>query len=268
MERWTMKYCKKCILPESFPGIVFNDEGVCNFCQDYKPYHPNLGREKLLEALNKRNKTGQFDCVVPISGGKDSTYILYYIVKEFGLNPIAVSYDSGYQTEIARKNVQKACDILGVQLVIVKSPGNIQTKLIKGSLLVSKRLGRMWRSCGNCEAIIRTVSINTAKDYKVPFVVWGSSALESIGSKNYEPCKNMGKIPQSAIVTRIKILINDPKKIREIPYIGYHSTKFDLFSIAQRRVLHFPSQLSLNPIGVPPFNDEASSVQRINGKSI
>jgi hypothetical protein len=251
-----MKYCKKCILPESYPGISFNDEGICNFCLEHKSYHQNLGREKLLEVLTSRKKNGKYHCVVPISGGKDSTYILYYVVKELGLNPIAVSYDSGYQTKIANENVRKACDVLGVYLVVVKSPGNIQTNLLKESFFISKRMGKISRPCGNCEAIIRTISINTAKKYEVPFVIWGSSALESIDNKNYEKYKKLGKIPYSGIVYKLKILLNDPKMIKEVPYIGYHAAKYDFFSIAQRRALHFPLRFALSPMGIPPFSNE------------
>ena len=117
-----MKYCKKCIVSETYPGISFNEDGICNLCLDYKPYHKYFDKGKLAEVLRSGLKTGKYDCVVPLSGGKDSTFILYYPVTELGLHPVAVSYDSGFQTQIAKENMQNACKILGVPLEVVVSP--------------------------------------------------------------------------------------------------------------------------------------------------
>jgi len=83
------RYCSKCILPDTYRDISFNSEGVCNYCVDYRPVDRNLGKEALLNLLRSRTKTGPYDCVVPLSGGKDSTFVLYYIVRELGLKPIA-----------------------------------------------------------------------------------------------------------------------------------------------------------------------------------
>jgi len=261
-----MKKCKKCILPESYPGISFNDEGICNFCLEYQPFHRYIGKDKLLEVLTSKAKTGQYDCVVPISGGKDSTYILYYIVKELGLNPIAVSYDSGFQVDISKENAKNACNILGVPLIIVKSPGNISSRLLKESLLASEKVGWFWHQCMNCEAIIRTVSINTAKTYKVPFVIWGSSALESVDNKNYENYKSLGKrrkvIPNTFLyylTSKFMVLLKNPKKANKIPghiysFMGYHVVKFNFLSILQRLRLNFPYRYSFKPHAIPPFS--------------
>ena len=75
-----MKRCKKCILPENYPGITFNEEGICNYCLTYKKreYYGEEELKKILEAY--RNKNGNYDCIVGISGGRDSAYALYYLV--------------------------------------------------------------------------------------------------------------------------------------------------------------------------------------------
>ena len=74
--------CKHCILPKEYPDIHFNEDGVCNYCQNYKQTN-SLGEKALKEILNsKRNQNSPYDCVVPISGGKDSVFILYYAVKK------------------------------------------------------------------------------------------------------------------------------------------------------------------------------------------
>ena len=186
-----MKYCTSCILPESYPGIAFNDEGVCNYCLEYEPDRQPLGQAELLAVLNSKERAGPYDCVVPVSGGKDSTFILYYIVKELKLNPLVVSYNSGYQHELAAENVKTACDILNVKLEEFSSPGDIQTKLLKTSYILSTKVGRIW-GCANCAAILRILPTLAANRYKVPFVIYGDSRFESVVIKKPAAVANNG----------------------------------------------------------------------------
>jgi hypothetical protein len=264
----TMKYCVRCIMPESYPGVYFNDEGVCNYCIGYKSFHKPLGKERLLELLTSQPRTGKYDCVVPISGGKDSTYILYYVVKKLGLKPIAVTYDSGFQSSIALENARNACSVLNVPLIEVKSPKHIRTKMLKESLLVSNKLGALWHQCGNCEAILRNMSMSAAKTHETHFVIWGSSALESGDSKTYEWYKQSGSphgispvgILRKAI-SKIRVLLNTPKRIYEIPrkvysYVGYHAIKYYYYSISERLSLDFSYRYAFKPHAIPPFDGE------------
>jgi hypothetical protein len=262
-----MKRCKNCIMPETYPGIFFNEEGICNFCLDYRPYQEYLGKEKIIDVLNSVVKTGPYDCVVPISGGKDSTFILLYAVRELKLNPIAVSYDSGFQTEIAKENLRNACKILGVPLEVVESPSDIQSKLLKESLLVSKSIGHLRDFCGNCEAILRTISMNAARAHGAPFVLWGASALETLSNSNYANYRSAvigTKVPSysfpSRLWSRFNVILKDPRKLSRIPkklypYVGYHSIRYSMHSILQRRKLHFSTRYALQPHTVPPFSE-------------
>ncbi|MCK4828070.1 hypothetical protein KA005_70730 [bacterium] len=262
-----MKYCKKCILPESYEGIFFNNEGICNYCVDYRPSHPYLGKEKLIELINKKRGKSKYDCVVPLSGGKDSTYILYYAVTELNLNPIAVNYDSGFQVDISKENMRTACNILGVPLIIEKSPGNIRSKMLRESLLMSKKVGYLTKYCGNCEAMERTVSINTAKSYEVPFVLWGSSALETINHEfygNYRESRRNKKFNLFSILTKTKykfnVLLRNPQRIKKIPskiypYIGYHSIKYKVLCTLERLKMDFPIKYAIRPYAIPPFTE-------------
>jgi hypothetical protein len=86
------KRCSICILPESFPKISLNEKRICNFFSSYETFIP-LGENKLVDIL-ERHKAKSYDCVIPISGGKDSTYVLYYAVKKLGLKVICVTNQS------------------------------------------------------------------------------------------------------------------------------------------------------------------------------
>ena len=117
--RNNMRRCSRCILPETMPFIVFDDDGVCNFCRNYEKMKVE-GRQKALESVAPYKKAdGSPDSLVMLSGGRDSCYGLHYAVKELGLNPIAYAYDWGMVTDIARRNAERMCNALGIGHVIV-----------------------------------------------------------------------------------------------------------------------------------------------------
>ncbi len=116
-----LKRCKKCILPESFPYIEFDEKGVCNYCKNYQPLQYEGWDEfgKLIE--QHRSKDGSHDCLMPFSGGRDSSYVLHLVKKELGMNPIAFSYDWGMLTDLARRNQSRLCGKLGVEHILVSA---------------------------------------------------------------------------------------------------------------------------------------------------
>jgi len=122
-----LKRCTKCILPETFPFISFDKNSVCNYCNNYKKkeYPKNLDQLKKLVEPYRKSK-GKPDCLVPFSGGRDSTYTLHVIKTELDLNPIAFNYDWGMVTDLARRNAARVCGKLGVENIIVAA--DIQSK--------------------------------------------------------------------------------------------------------------------------------------------
>ena len=113
-----LKRCSKCILLETYPYISFDKDGVCNFCNNYEK-QKFLGEEELLKTLDKfRSKNGEPDCIVGLSGGRDSSYGLHLIKKKYEMNPIAYTFDWGLTTDISRINASKLCGKLGVEHII------------------------------------------------------------------------------------------------------------------------------------------------------
>ncbi len=119
-----IKRCTKCILPSNFPFITFNEKGVCNYCSNYKKKYKNFNInkekqkfEKILENYKKNNN--DIDCIVPLSGGRDSCFGLHLIVKELGLKPITFTYDWGLVTDLARRNISRMCSTLNIENIIV-----------------------------------------------------------------------------------------------------------------------------------------------------
>jgi glucosamine--fructose-6-phosphate aminotransferase (isomerizing) len=111
--------CNCCLLPETFPFITFDHAGVCNFCQRHKPLRLRgpSALKQLADSVGRSDR--QPDCLVPISGGRDSCYGLHYVKKELGLNPVAYTYDWGFVTDLARRNISRMCGALNVEHILV-----------------------------------------------------------------------------------------------------------------------------------------------------
>ena len=115
----SLKRCSKCILPETMPFIEFDSDGVCNYCRSYRSLELR-GQEKLKKLADSIRRTdGKADCLVGISGGRDSCYGLHYLVKELGLHPVAYTFDWGMVTDLARRNISRLCGKLGIEHILV-----------------------------------------------------------------------------------------------------------------------------------------------------
>lgn len=116
----TMRRCSRCVLPETFPFIEFDATGVCNYCRNYKAKNQPRPLDELRALVAPyRRSDGSQDCIVPFSGGRDSTFALHMIARELGMHPITLTYDWGMVTDLARRNIARVCGKLGVENVIV-----------------------------------------------------------------------------------------------------------------------------------------------------
>ncbi len=130
-----LRRCRKCILPETMPMIAFDADGVCNFCRHYRP-NDVRGVDALREILHPLRRTdGRPDCLVGLSGGRDSTYSLHYVKAEMGMNPIAFTYDWGMVTDLARRNISRICGKLGVEHILVSADIEKKRRYIRANVL-------------------------------------------------------------------------------------------------------------------------------------
>jgi glutamine---fructose-6-phosphate transaminase (isomerizing) len=139
-----LRRCTRCILPATHPFITFDGEGVCNLCHEHVTQRV-LGREALLKELDRHRRTdGNPDCIVAFSGGRDSSYGLHLLKAELGMNPIAMTYDWGLVTDLARRNQARMCGTLGVEHVIRAADIPTQRRYIRKNIeawLERPRLG-------------------------------------------------------------------------------------------------------------------------------
>ena len=118
------RMCPRCVLDESVPGFRFEKDGTCNYChmQDALEREFPLGEEgarcleRLADEIRREGRGRAYDCVVGVSGGRDTCYCLHYVKEVMGLRPLAVHFDNGWDSDIAKTNLARLCDALDVEL--------------------------------------------------------------------------------------------------------------------------------------------------------
>ena len=174
-----IKYCRNCVYPETKPDLTFDEEGICDACRfanvkDTTDWESR--RKELVEIFNKfKNKDGSnYDCVIPVSGGKDSTYQTYMVKEEFGLNPLCVSYHLPEFTDLGRKNLENL-KRLGVDCLEFTPNPEICQKMQKIALI---EFGdAQWPEHFG----IFTVPVQVAVRYNIPLIVWGENPQAEYG---------------------------------------------------------------------------------------
>ena len=122
-----LRRCTKCILPETFPRITFDANGICNYCRSYEPIRV-YGEEELVKVLDKfRGKGEKYDCIVPISGGRDSAFVLHQMVRKYGMRVLALTVDSGAITADGYRNIERIKETLSVDHVWIRDEDQIKT---------------------------------------------------------------------------------------------------------------------------------------------
>src|SRR5688572_9340962 len=108
--------CTQCVMDTSVPDITFDAAGVCNYCsaareriaREHFGEVEHTGRlEALIEQIRRDGKGRPYDCVIGVSGGVDSTYVAYLVKRKFGLRPLAVHFDNGWNSELAVENIER-----------------------------------------------------------------------------------------------------------------------------------------------------------------
>ena len=179
-----MKRCTRCILPETFPGIEFDENGVCNYCLNYEPMKV-LGERELERVLSKyRDKGDKYDCLVQLSGGRDSAFVLHQIVKKYKMNALAVTCDFGATTPEGIRNIKRMVDILGIDHVWIRqdrekirqSKENTKTKF--HGWLKKPAINTIVPVLNSGDKTLELQMYNYAKKNKIPLIIVGSNSFE------------------------------------------------------------------------------------------
>ena len=179
-----MKLCSRCILPESFPGITFDEEGLCNHCRNYRGDKATTAlkkkyEQKFLDLLANERKASSYDILIAYSGGKDSTYTLDVLVNRYHLRVLALTFDNGFISPRAEENIRAVCGHLGADLLVVRPNPSMLRSIFRAAaqeeLYSMKTLERASTICTSCIGLIKNLVLRTAIEKEIPFVGFGWS---------------------------------------------------------------------------------------------
>jgi N-acetyl sugar amidotransferase len=179
-----LRYCVRCCIPQTQEGVVFDELGVCQACQsaEQKIHIDWTVRERALRELldtAKANAGRNYDCIIPISGGKDSTFQLHVLTQVYGMKPLAVTFSHNWYSETGWYNLQNSLEQFNVDHIMFTPNRSLVNRLAKHSL------AGIGDSCWHCHAGVGAFPLQAAVRFNIPLLIWGESIAESSGRASY-----------------------------------------------------------------------------------
>lgn len=179
-----MKRCNPCGLPETHETISFDGNGTCNICTQVKFKNDSIdwdARKVELGALIEEHRGKyDYDCIVPFSGGKDSTWTLYHLVKEYGVKPLVVRFDHGFFRPNLEENTKRVVRELGVDIMTFTPNWKVVQRLMLQAFLEKGDF------CWHCHTGIFSYPMWIALEKKVPLIFWGEPSSEYTAYFSYD----------------------------------------------------------------------------------
>ena len=171
-----MKRCTRCVLPETFPGIQFDDEGVCQYCRHTPSPERRAEQKAKLRArfeqlvTEVRDEPG-YHCLMSWSGGKDSTYTLWLMRHEYNLRILAFTFDNGFVSPAAIDNMRTIADNLGIDHIIIRPGFHFLRQVFAASLdpgmYPPKALERASAVCSTCMGLAKGIGLASRPGEKI-----------------------------------------------------------------------------------------------------
>lgn len=217
-ERVNMKYCKKCVMPDTRPGIKFNKDGVCSACLahekkksvDYKKRFHEL--EELCNKYRGMNGNG-YDCAIAVSGGKDSHFQVYIMKEVLNMNPILFSVEDNFpMTEAGKHNIKNISEEFDCPIVSLKP--NIKTQ----KRLMRKTFEKYGKPTWYIDRLIYTYPLHMALKFNTPLLVYGENVSYEYGGEDAEEVYSARQILKNGVASDISYdeLCDDTVTMKEI----------------------------------------------------
>ncbi len=235
---YQLKRCSRCLIPETHETIIFDAEGVCNVCRQHEIKHAIDWEQKKrnLDALIEQHRGKYaYDCIVPFSGGKDSAFTLLYLMQEYKIKPLVVSFDHGFLRPGVLANNERVLQTLGCDFLKFRPNWKLVQRLMLESFL------RKGDFCWHCHSGIFAYPMQIAAKFEVPLVFWGEPSaeytayfsydeVEEVDEKRFNRFVNLG-ITADDMAGMIDMSDLDPRdldpfrypKLRDLRAINYRS---------------------------------------------
>lgn len=178
-----MRYCTKCVMPDTRPGISFNSDGVCSACQAFEN-RKNVDYNKRFEELEKlcnqhrgRNGAG-YDCMIAVSGGKDSHYQVHVMKDLMNMNPLLVTVEDNFpMTEAGKHNLKNISEYFGCDIISMKPNINAQ------KIAMRRAFERYGKPTYFIDRYIYTYPLHMAVKFNTPLLVYGENVGYEYGGE-------------------------------------------------------------------------------------
>jgi N-acetyl sugar amidotransferase len=180
-----LKYCVRCCVPETQEGVSFDEVGICTACRssEEKMHIDWSAREaqlrKILADAQAKAGTG-YDCVLPISGGKDSFFQAHVLTQVYGIKPLAVTFSHNWFSETGFYNLQRCLEVFNLDHLQFTPARGLVNRLAR------KSLGAIGDSCWHCHSGVGAFPLQVATRFRIPLLVWGESIAENDGRASYQ----------------------------------------------------------------------------------
>ncbi len=176
-----LKRCTRCVLPSTYPGLTFDEQGVCSACRKHSAERVEpLGEAALRAAVEKyRSRGTKYEALSALSGGRDSTYALYYAVRKLGLKTLAFTIDNGFTPDETWANIRNATEILGVDHVVIRH--DYLKKSIRPMLsawMHKPSPAMITFLCLGCRLGLQKAFLQVSKTYRIPLCMSGGGEPE------------------------------------------------------------------------------------------
>jgi N-acetyl sugar amidotransferase len=180
-----LKKCGNCLLPETYETLVIDQDGNgCNMCRtsEFKQTGIDWDKRKIMldNVIEKYRGKYDYDCIVPFSGGKDSTFTLYYLMKEYKIKPLVVRFNHGFMRSHHEQNTTTVLKKLGADFIDFTPNWKIVKKLMW------EAFSRKTDFCWHCHTGIYSYPLQVALRYNVPLILWGEPLAEMSAYYTYE----------------------------------------------------------------------------------
>lgn len=179
-----MRYCARCLMPETSESLGFDDQNICSVCRQIEFKSEEINWDARLVELDSEIERVRgkydYDCIVPFSGGKDSTFTLWYLVRVKKLKPLVVRFDHGFLRPQVQENAHRTFRRLGVDVINFTPNWQVVRKLMFESL---RRRGDF---CWHCHTGIFSYPMWVALQQNVPLLFWGEPGAEYSSFYSYD----------------------------------------------------------------------------------
>ena len=182
-----MRFCKRCLYPENHPlNIIFDENGICSGCRIHEEKDIldwSSRGQKIKNILNQyKNKSNKnYDCIIPVSGARDSYFIVHTIKNVYGMNPLLVTYNKHYNTDIGIRNLANLrrhfdCDIM----TLTVNPATVK-KITRATI---RKMGSIYWHCIAGQTVY---PVQVAVKFKIPLIIWGAhQGVDQVGMFSHE----------------------------------------------------------------------------------